>query len=297
MSTKPGVTSRPLASISSAALPDTLPMAAILPSFTAMSASCSAAPVPSARVPPRTTRSKSVAMFFFPRLCRGYLKWHVAGMLAIRMADTQHMAQNEPFQFANRPHSARHGIADHKQRPGDDPQGHKGPSPVETRRSSQVFHSPKRQRRNAAQAARLYFARRPPEASAPGAKQKKAPLVPRRPRGERRRLLQRRRGPQHRLLIESAADDLQAQRQAVLVEAGRHRDAGQAGHRGGNGEHVVEVHGYRIVHLLAGGERRRGRGRRQQNVAFLEGLLEVARDQRAYLLGLLVIGVVVAGRQ
>ena len=73
MSTKPGVTSRPLASISSAPLPDTLPTAAILPSFTATSASRSAAPVPSATVPPRTTRSNSVAMFVSPGLSGVYL--------------------------------------------------------------------------------------------------------------------------------------------------------------------------------------------------------------------------------
>src|SRR5262245_51462001 len=66
MSTKPGVTSRPLASISSAAPPDTLPTVAILPSFTAMSASRRVAPVPSASVPPRTTRSKSFAMSLLP---------------------------------------------------------------------------------------------------------------------------------------------------------------------------------------------------------------------------------------
>src|ERR1044072_1112715 len=66
MSTKPGVTRRPLASISSVALPETLPTAAILPSFTAMSAWWRAAPVPSATGPPRTIRSKSFAMVASP---------------------------------------------------------------------------------------------------------------------------------------------------------------------------------------------------------------------------------------
>src|SRR5882757_8971939 len=67
MSTKPGVTSRPLASISSAPAPATLPTAAILPSFTATSASRIPVPVPSATVPPRTTRSNA-AILDPPRL-------------------------------------------------------------------------------------------------------------------------------------------------------------------------------------------------------------------------------------
>ena len=40
---------------------------------------------------------------------------------------------------------------------------------------------------------------------------------------------------------------------------------------------------------------RRGRG--QQHVDLLEGLLKVARDERAHLLRLDVVGVVVAGRE
>src|SRR5690349_18300946 len=66
MSTKPGVTSKPLPSISSGALPMTFPMAVILPSFTAISASCKGAPVPSATVPPRTTRSNCFVMVASP---------------------------------------------------------------------------------------------------------------------------------------------------------------------------------------------------------------------------------------
>src|SRR5262245_16326073 len=68
MSTKPGVTSSPLASISSPALPDSFPTATIRPSFTATSASRKAAPVPSATLPPRTVRSNVFAMFAAPDL-------------------------------------------------------------------------------------------------------------------------------------------------------------------------------------------------------------------------------------
>src|SRR5581483_1313804 len=42
-------------------------------------------------------------------------------------------------------------------------------------------------------------------------------LIPHWPRGERRRFLQRCRRAQHRLLVERAADQLQPERQAVLI--------------------------------------------------------------------------------
>jgi len=57
MSTKPGVTILPRASISSAPEPLMAPTAAIRPSFTATSASRPGAPEPSITVPPRITRS------------------------------------------------------------------------------------------------------------------------------------------------------------------------------------------------------------------------------------------------
>jgi hypothetical protein len=47
MSTKPGVTTRPPASIVRAAEPSTSPTAAMIPSAIAMSACCGDAPVPS----------------------------------------------------------------------------------------------------------------------------------------------------------------------------------------------------------------------------------------------------------
>src|ERR1700679_14010 len=57
MSTNPGVTDRPRASISSAPEPVTVPTAAILPSLTATSASNGVPPLPSMTVPPRMTTS------------------------------------------------------------------------------------------------------------------------------------------------------------------------------------------------------------------------------------------------
>src|SRR6516162_505585 len=66
MSTKPGVTSLPLASISSAPAPATLPTSTILPPATAMSASKPGAPVPSITTLLRITRSKAVVMAALP---------------------------------------------------------------------------------------------------------------------------------------------------------------------------------------------------------------------------------------
>src|SRR5579859_3737625 len=59
MSTNPGVTSNPRASISSTPLPDTSPIPTTTPSRTATSACTGAEPDPSCTVPPRTTRSNS----------------------------------------------------------------------------------------------------------------------------------------------------------------------------------------------------------------------------------------------
>ena len=66
--------------------------------------------------------------------------------------------------------------------------------------------------------------------------------------------------------------DLYAGGEAVLVgQAARHRDAGHAGQVGRDGGQVVEVHRQRVVDLLPELERRRRRGRRDQDVGVLEG--------------------------
>src|SRR5207302_11032501 len=56
-----------------------------------------------------------------------------------------------------------------------------------------------------------------------------------------------------------------------------------------------QVHGQGVLDLLADGECRRGRRRRQEDVVALIGAGEIADDQRPGLLGLAVIGVVIAG--
>ena len=75
------------------------------------------------------------------------------------------------------------------------------------------------------------------------------------------------------------------------------RHAGDAGEVGRDGGDVVEVHGHRVVELVAELERRGRCGRADQHVDLLEGRREVVRDEPAHLLRLAVVGVVVAARQ
>ena len=64
------------------------------------------------------------------------------------------------------------------------------------------------------------------------------------------------------------------------LKPGGHGDRREAGEAGRHGEDVVQVHGDRIVGLVADRERVRRRRRRQDDVDLLEGLREVAGDQR-----------------
>ena len=104
-------------------------------------------------------------------------------------------------------------------------------------------------------------------------------------------------GAQHGAFVEGLADQLQAQRQAVLGQTGGHRKPRQARQVHRHGENVVQIHGDRIGGLLAHAEGRARGGGGQQHVAAFEGLVEIALDQGAQLLGAGVIGVVIARRQ
>ncbi len=83
-----------------------------------------------------------------------------------------------------------------------------------------------------------------------------------------------------------------------LEKPARHRQARQARHVHRHGEDVVQIHLERVRATLRaereGGRRRR---RRQDRVDLFEGVIEVALDERAHLLRLQVIGVVIARRQ
>ena len=113
---------------------------------------------------------------------------------------------------------------------------------------------------------------------------------------ERERALERVRGGQQPVLAEGRPGQVQPDRQ-TLREPARERDRGQAREVDRQREEVAGVHRERVVDELADAERDRRRGRREQDVALLEGLLEVAPDQRAHALRLAVVGVVVARRE
>ena len=92
-------------------------------------------------------------------------------------------------------------------------------------------------------------------------------------------------------------DELEADGQAVVGQAGRDGHGRHAGEVGRNGGDVVHVHGQRVVHLLAELEGGGRAGGGHEHVDLFEGLLEVFDNQRADLLGRAVPGVVVAGGQ
>ena len=66
---------------------------------------------------------------------------------------------------------------------------------------------------------------------------------------------------------------------------------------GGDREQVGEVHGERVLRLLAELEGDGRRGRADEEVVVLEGGRVLLRDDGAHLLGLAVVGLVVAGRE
>ena len=86
-------------------------------------------------------------------------------------------------------------------------------------------------------------------------------------------------------------------REAVAVETDGQAHRRNTGQVRGDREHVGQVHRERIVGSLPDAERRGRRRRRHQDVEAGERLLVVADDQRADLLGLAVVRLVVAGGQ
>src|SRR6476646_11770761 len=88
--------------------------------------------------------------------------------------------------------------------------------------------------------------------------------------------LEGRAGGVQTVVLGRRGEELDAGRQAVLGgEACGDRHPGHAGEVGRDGGDIVEVHGERVVELLADGERRGRRGRRDEYVGDLEGAGEV----------------------
>jgi len=99
--------------------------------------------------------------------------------------------------------------------------------------------------------------------------------------------------PQHGDLVKRPADYLDPHGEPAHPTA-RQAHARKAAHVEGRRVDVHEVHLKGIIHLLSGPERRAGRDGRQKAVHMLEGAVKVFLDQPPYLLGLEVIGVVIA---
>ena len=85
---------------------------------------------------------------------------------------------------------------------------------------------------------------------------------------------------------EGLTDELHADRQSALADSAGQAHSGQSGQVDVDGEDVAQIHLDRIVGLLADLEGGEGRGRRHQEVDFLEGVLEITADQGANLLSL-----------
>ena len=98
------------------------------------------------------------------------------------------------------------------------------------------------------------------------------------------------------VLRELRADQLQPHGQA-LGEAARDREAGEPGHVRRNREDVREVHGERVLRLLADAEGDGRRGWADEDVEVLERRGVFLRDHRTDFLRLAVVRVVVAGRE
>src|SRR6476619_4550475 len=98
--------------------------------------------------------------------------------------------------------------------------------------------------------------------------------------GESGAFLDREAGVEHGLLVELVADEVQAERKALTVEATGDAHRRQAGEARGNREYVVQIH-RQWIGRLADAERGRGCGWGQDDVALFECAGEIPLDQRA----------------
>src|SRR6185437_9012101 len=101
------------------------------------------------------------------------------------------------------------------------------------------------------------------------------------PRVETRGSFQHATDTDHCLFVKRLADHLQAERQTFARKTGGHRHRRQTRQVDGHREDVVEIHGQRVVHLVADAERSGGSRRRQDGIDAPESGIEVPRDQRA----------------
>ncbi len=109
--------------------------------------------------------------------------------------------------------------------------------------------------------------------------------------------LEHRRDLEHDGLAQGGGEDLHPDGQPARIGAVGDADGGVAGQVRGDRAHVGEVHGPGVVGLGTDGEGGGGRGGAEENVEVLIRGGERIDDERAHLLGLVVIGVVVPRRQ
>jgi hypothetical protein len=98
--------------------------------------------------------------------------------------------------------------------------------------------------------------------------------------------------PQYRGFVQAAPGELEADGETPACQPARHANRRQAGQVRADGEDIREIHLQRVVHALAELERGHGARRHQHGVDLRKCLIEIAPDQRAHLLGALVVGVV-----
>ncbi len=96
-------------------------------------------------------------------------------------------------------------------------------------------------------------------------------------------------------LIQMRGENLHADGKAGRGCAAGYSDAANAGETGGNSVDVGKIHGEGVACLLAELEGGRGRGGGDDSVDLSEGAEELLGEQAADLLGLAVVGVVIAG--
>src|SRR3954451_8699238 len=102
---------------------------------------------------------------------------------------------------------------------------------------------------------------------------------------------------EHRRFVEMLREDLQPNGQAFRRFAAGYAHARYTGQVTGQRVYVGKIHRKRIFYLFADLERRKRRNRGDDRVHLPERLTEVASNQRANLLRLLIVSVVVAGTQ
>ncbi len=96
---------------------------------------------------------------------------------------------------------------------------------------------------------------------------------------------------------ERSCHQLHPDGQPCTIKTRRERYPRNACQVGRQGENILQVHGKRVVDVLADAESGVGRSRCSYQVDLIEDLLEVLFDEGAHFLRLPVIGIIITGRK